>query len=517
MDKKDNNTLEIDKRNIPDSPIPISFYSIYYALKSVFPDQADLIFSGIKKIYVTNNEMLFNTIGITKDKNLIINKTFWNTFVLDHDSLKTLLTHELYHYVLGDIYSLLTEEDDKEYELKNAANNIAMDSRINAAICNIHPEINPQDFFVRLYDDKKCEEFYLHKILRPGSKLDPNDLNESQVIPFYNKFYSEQDICSHRDLAKVVEELLRKDPNMKGKNKLKIKLLGSHGQDALENLSEEDLKNADVIEIDMSGLTREQLEELKKAQKAGQAQEERQQNINGGQENNIKEALLDAISSALQAGKSSQIAQTLINTCREITEKFDINRFKKMAFDNIFHNVRSQARIKTGTYSTSPILPVRYNNFDLIKIALDIPVPFYKTKKYVNHFDKNLLPIYLDVSGSTTPYLPEIVRLIANVSEQLDYVWGFSNIIHKHTIKDLDEGKITTTGGTDFDCVLDHAEKEQFEHIVVITDGYASTRRGDQRPQWLKSVVTILFGGATKQNYFTELYENTHMIDEVKI
>lgn len=515
MGKKHNHTVEIEE--IQESPIPISFYSIYYALKSVFPDQADLIFSGIKKIYVIDNEVAFNTIGITKDKNLIINRTFWNKYVTDYDSLKTLLTHELYHYVLGDIYSLLTEDDDDEYELKNAANNIAMDSRINAAICNIHPEIRPDDFFTRLYDQEKCEEFYMHKILRPGSVLNKEDENEVQLIPFYDKFYSEEDICSHHDLAKVVEKLLRKDPRMKGKNKLKIKLLGGHGENPLDQLSEEDIKNADFIEIDMSNLTREQLEELKKAQQAGQKQQQRQDTINGGEENNIKEALLDAISSQLQAGKSSQIAQTLINTCREITEKFDINRFKKMAFDNIFHNVRSQARVRTGTYSTSPILPVRYNNFDLIKIALDIPVPFYKTRKFVDHFDKNLLPIYLDVSGSTNPYLPEIVRLIANVSEQLDYVWGFSNIIHKHTIKDLDEGKITTTGGTDFDCVLDHAEQEQFEHIVVITDGYASTRRGNEKPQWLKSVVTILFGGATKQNYFTQMYENTHMIDEVKI
>jgi len=514
MGKKNNTTVEIEE--IPESPIPISFYSIYYALKAVFPDQADLIFSGIKKIYVVNDEMVFNTIGISKDRNLIINKKFWNMYVTDYDSLKTLLTHELYHYVLGDIYSLLTEDDDPEYQIKNMANNIAMDSRINAAICNIHPQISPESFFSRMYDKEKCDEFYMHKILTPGSTLDPDDENEAQLIPFYEKFYSEDDICAHHDLAEVVERLLRKDPRMKGKNKVKIKLLGAHGQKGIEDISEEDLKNADIIEIDLSGLTKEQLEELKKAQQAGKKQEERQEGINGGNTNNIKEALLDAISSQLQAGQSSNVAQTLINTCREITEKFDINRFKKMAFDNIFHNVRSQARIKVGSYSTSPILPVRYNNFDLIKIALDIPVPFYKTRKYVSHFDKNLLPIYLDVSGSTTPYLPEIVRLIANVSEELDYVWGFSNIIHKHSIKDLDEGKITTTGGTDFDCVLDHAEKEQFEHIVVITDGYADTRR-QGKPEWLKSVVTILFGGATKQNYFTVEYQNTHMIEEVKI
>ena len=523
MAKKDNTTLIVE--DIPPSPIPISFYTIYYALKSVFPDQVDLIFSGIKKIFVVKGKEFEDiTIGISKNNYLVINQNFWDKYITTYDALKTLLTHELYHYILGDIYTLLTKDDDPEYQLKNLANNLAMDSRINAAICNIHPEFSPDKFMIEFFDDEKCQKDYLLKILRPGSFLDPGDENEAKLIPFYNEFYSEDKICSHHKLAEVVEELLRKDPRMQKGQGIKIKLLGSHGQDAgeegksIEELTEEDLKDAGSIEIDLSGLTREQLEELKQAQQKGNSQLNRESSING--ENNlpasIKDAVLDALSTQLQAGHSNQVATVLINTCREITEKFDINRFKKMAFDNIFHNVRSQARVKVGSYSTSPILPARYNNFDLIKIALDIPVPFYKTKKYTAHFDKNLLPIYLDVSGSTNPYIDEIVRLIANVSNELDYVWGFSDFIHKHTIKELDEGKITTSGGTDFDCVLDHAEKEQFEHIVVITDGYASSRR-TERPKWLKSVVTILFGGATRHNWFTEMYDNTHMIEEVKI
>jgi len=130
--------------------------------------------------------------------------------------------------------------------------------------------------------------------------------------------------------------------------------------------------------------------------------------------------------------------------------------------------------------------------------------------------DKNLLPIYLDVSGSTYSYLPEIITLISNVSDKLDYIWGFSTQVVKHTIDDLVKRNIKSTGGTCFKCIIKHAIENNFKHIVVITDGDASNPFTGKISD-IESVVTILFGYANKQNYFSKHYENTHLIEEVKI
>jgi len=507
----------IEEEVIEPSPIPISYYSIYKALKGVFPDQAHLIFAGIKNIYLIKNNPGFGTLGISADGKLFICEEFWHKNIRDISSLQVFLAHELFHYTSADVFSIVTEKENKEYAMINMANNIAMDSRINALICNLFPRIMPELVFRRFYNEEIVKEDWLHKLLAPGYTFD--DIKNSEEKGFseiYNSFYDSEVLKPHHVLAEKVLDVLKKRPK---KKVLKISLLGSHGTN-IDELSEEDLQDIDAVEVDMSGVTKEELEKMKQDIQKASEEQTRQEQVEGERSNKerIKGAIKDMLSGEMgrAAGKGSKLAHTLIRQATEITEKFDIARFKKMAFDNIFHNVRSQARVKIGSYSTSPMLPTNFNKFDMVKLAAGLPVPLFKTKRMAYKFDKNLLPIYLDVSGSTNPFLPEIVRLIANVSNELDYVWGFSTEIHQHSMQELEAGKLKTTGGTDFDCVLDHAEEHNFEHIVVITDGEAWTRR-KTRPEFLKSVVTILFGYARKDNYFSVEYGNTHMIDEVKI
>lgn len=187
-----------------------------------------------------------------------------------------------------------------------------------------------------------------------------------------------------------------------------------------------------------------------------------------------------------------------------------------LAFNSIFANFRSQAKVKTGTWSTSPIIPNSLAISDSIKLSMDYPTLLFKKRKYETKIDKNLLPIYLDVSGSTQPYLPEIIALITNVSSLIDYVWGFSDFVHKHEMQDLKENRIRSSGGTSFDCIIEHAVQNKFRNIVVITDGDAACKETEIIPS-IESVVTILFGYGYKENFFSKTYGNTHTIDEVKL
>jgi predicted metal-dependent peptidase len=50
----------------------------------------------------------------------------------------------------------------------------------------------------------------------------------------------------------------------------------------------------------------------------------------------------------------------------------------------------------------------------------------------------------------------------------------YSNKISRITLKELKGGKVETTGGTDFDCVMNHAASlpHGVKKVVAFTDGY---------------------------------------------
>lgn len=521
--------LTTDKKEVP-KPLKLSFYTIFKALSELFPDSAFLIFNAIKNIVVIKDEIPgFSTMGIDRKGNLYVHIDFWNTWMTNISALKTVLMHELLHYVSGDIYTLKTEEDSKDYKLENLADMIAMDSRINAFIhttvyhsrsedarkfVSIYQDNNsfiPSQFFHEFYNYDVINSDFLNKLLVPGSMFDKHILDEFNLYKYYALFYSNNEFGSHKALSKVILDILKKrNKNQQGKTN--ILLIGSHG----ENGEEIDLESLDpdatvIIDKD-SDLNNKENKEIKAH--TSYSEEDKEENLSIKQ--SVREALKGFAKSFGSNSKAKNLVSKYIADSLNVTEKFDIARFKKFAFDSIFSNVRNQAKRCIGTWKTSPVMPNILSVSDTIKEAFDYPTMFFKRKKNIYTMDKNLLPIYLDVSGSTYSYLPEIINLISNISDKLDYIWGFSTEVVKHTIEDLVTRNIKTTGGTCFKCIIEHAIENDFKHIVVITDGDASNP-ATEKISGIESVATILFGYANKQNYFSKHYENTHLIQEVKI
>ena len=82
--------------------------------------------------------------------------------------------------------------------------------------------------------------------------------------------------------------------------------------------------------------------------------------------------------------------------------------------------------------------------------------------------------VYIDVSGSTRQHQPLIYGLIAHLSDLIGQpVYLFSNTVVEASLQDIRKGRVTTTGGTDFDCVMEHALKNHFRKLILITDGCA--------------------------------------------
>lgn len=518
-----------DKQEAPE-PLKLNFYTIFKALSELFPDSAFIIFNAIKNIVVIKDEIPgFSTMGIDRKGNLYIHIDFWNTWMTNLSALKTVLMHELLHYVSGDIYTLKTEEDSKDYKLENLADMIAMDSRINAFIhitiresraedsskfISFYSDNNsfkPSDFFHAFYNHDVIKQDFLNKLLVPGSIFSTDFVNEQKLRIHYLSFYTNKEFGSHKALSRVILDILKKRKD-NDKNKTNVILLGSHGQDGeeidLENL---DSETTIIIEKD-SDLTNKQKKEITLHNSYSEEDKEEEFTI----KQSVRQALKGFSKTIGSNNKASQLINKFISESLNVTEKFDIAKFKKFAFDSIFSNIRKQAKKCIGTWKTSPVMPNILSTSDTIKEAFDYPTMFFKKKKNVYTMDKNLLPIYLDVSGSTNSYLPEIITLISNVSNEIDYIWGFSTNVIKHTIEDLVDRKIKTTGGTCFKCVIDHAIQNNFKHIVVITDGDAYDPT-NEKISFIESVVTVLFGYARKDNYFSKHYQNTHLIEEVKI
>jgi hypothetical protein len=521
--------LTPDKKEAP-VPLKLNFYTIFRALSELFPDNAFLIFNAIKNIVLIKDEIPgFSTMGIDRKGNLYVHIDFWNTWMTNISALKTVLMHELLHYVSGDIYTLKTEEDSKDYKLENLADMIAMDSRINAFINTtvyhsrqedarkVVPTyqdnnlFTPYTFFHAFYNESVIESDFLNKLLVPGSVFRKNVIDEINLSKYYGLFYSNNEFGCHKALSRVILDILKKR-NKEQQNKTNIILIGSHGEDGEEIDLESLDPNTTIIINKDSDLDDKEKNQIK--QHRSYSEEDKEEDFS------IKQSAREALKGLAKAFGSNSKAKNLVSKyiadSLNVTEKFDIERFKKFAFDSIFSNVRNQAKRCIGTWKTSPVMPNILSVSDTIKEAFDYPTMFFKRKKNIYTMDKNLLPIYLDVSGSTYSYLPEIITLISNVSDKLDYIWGFSTQVVKHTMEDLVNRNIKSTGGTCFKCVIQHAIENEFKHIVVITDGDASNPFTGKISD-IESVVTILFGYANKQNYFSKHYENTHSIEEVKI
>jgi hypothetical protein len=82
--------------------------------------------------------------------------------------------------------------------------------------------------------------------------------------------------------------------------------------------------------------------------------------------------------------------------------------------------------------------------------------------------------VYFDVSGSMYQILPYLLGLmIPYVANKHADVFQFSTRVADMSIKDLRSGHLTTTGGTNINCVMEHllALKPKPDRVLLLTDG----------------------------------------------
>lgn len=460
----------------------VSIKSIYRILKALFPNDFRVIIACITDIIHTDKNHPVQTLAIDYIGNLYINKDFWDKYVENDNDASVLLMHELMHQVINDTSFIKNlDPKDKELKIKKLAANIAMDCRINAYITRFSGIPKASELFKKIYTKETVDNAPINSLLSPGYAA---KIPTERMKGIYDFLYSKEceDMYGFKQLYEEVLDYLRKN----GDQEEDVILLGEHGEipDTTQNSTP------------IPSVFKEQLKEAIK--------------------DFVKEHQVE--DGEKKAGKAGSLQETILNEAIGIDQKLDFESFRALSFSSIMNNVRLTMLETTNEKSKSLFIPARMSRSDIFKMMQGyIPMSWDTlTPRAVKTPRK--IPIYLDVSGSMWSELPVIIEMILNIRDDIEYVWGFSNEVHKHTMEDLRKKKIKSTGGTDFDCIIKHATDNDFRNILVITDGEASCSvSGGKLPQ-LDDVVTVLCTSyRCTNNYFCNTYKTIVQIEEITI
>jgi hypothetical protein len=81
--------------------------------------------------------------------------------------------------------------------------------------------------------------------------------------------------------------------------------------------------------------------------------------------------------------------------------------------------------------------------------------------------------VYLDVSGSMGPYVPFLYGALVALREYVEPdIYLFSTAVSRISLRELEQGRLETTHGTEIDCVIAHALQHRVRKMLIVTDGY---------------------------------------------
>ncbi|GAB4524934.1 MAG: hypothetical protein OHK0046_40150 [Anaerolineae bacterium] len=137
----------------------------------------------------------------------------------------------------------------------------------------------------------------------------------------------------------------------------------------------------------------------------------------------------------------------------------------------------SKARMSVKSEGGNGVLPNAHDRLSPAKRALGAPGTIWAqpgtTKARVPEHPSRSF-VYLDVSGSMNFVLSNLLHLLVPyVAKGHAEAYQFSTQVHGLPFNQLNKGMLTTTGGTDINCVLEHALKVEpyVQRVLIVTDG----------------------------------------------
>ena len=323
--------------------------------------------------------------------------------------------------------------------------NIAADSIINAIISGIYAdESNKGALFKNLYKDNGIEG-----LLRPVSSM-RGSIYQNLYESLYSVYHGHGKIST----GEVITTLKVICPPEKIDN---VELLGDHGSVITDSCFAKDTLGG-IAEDIRNGI-------------------KNKCNNYCGFSPLLRNLLLEALKTHLSIKK--QLLSKFLT--RRRVDKF-----------------RAPKNVPRLTVSALPIAPSKR---DLVMLSAGFHLGYFHKVGYRTKTDSDRgIAIYLDVSGSVHTYLPKIMGIIAKLRANVSSVYLFSNKVVETSMEKLTKGEVSTTYGTDFNCVAESILDNKFDKAVVITDGYAFLNRELSKTLEERKVeiMTILFGNSCR-------------------
>lgn len=419
---------------------------------------------GIRKINVVEKDspeakycktLCVNNLGV-----ISINKEFWKKYIKTELDAAFVLLHELMHVGLGDTTKKINKA---EAEIAN----IAMDIRINALVISLLYKYNYELdnlFTVKFYSKHNDYKILQHTALKRNNKF--YSLHSILYTSYHYRNALKQSV-SEESIKNTIKQL------MSASSVKNVPLLGSH------DIPKEITKK--YKEAVRNQLGKEVQEIISKLAKNGQ--------LNG--------IFSDYLLSIIESNKTLKL-----DVLKKFAQNKDLNQLASFFYqEEIIPNV----------------IPIRPSKADLAQVSVGrIPI-FWHNKENIQKEDYKGCGIYLDVSGSLIDEVPRILGLIKKVKGNIELIYTFSNKVYEQTTKELLTGKVDTTGGTDFDCIVNHAVEKKHKKFIVITDGYAdlSNEKAKICKTKIKDIAVILTEDSNKNNPFSKIYNKTYYLDQL--
>lgn len=489
-------------------PTPGLFYKI---VKKAFADKAIFATRAINKIQLVDEKSdKVPTLAVGKDGIIWVNKGFWRKYIKSETDAAIVFLHELFHVVTGDTLKL-RDMSKSEHQIAN----ISMDMRINSVVCQIVGK--HWGFNVNLSANvlsKMYKPNGITGLLRPSSSF-PKD---SKYRAIYNSLYATGNKVDEEYIESVFknEESIREALKIllpkKMREQIEIVFIGNHGESESPDGEEpgdkgESQDNTDKESKDATPVfDDEQDTKIAKGSDLEVSEDIQQE---------ISEALKEQLKDLKVAGYGTSIISSLVTVIesnipvsRKLLQQFACN-----------HKVNQIKSMFEKERRTTNVVPIRPSSRDMAMLACGISPIFWKNiDKFKGKENKNVA-IYLDVSGSVTSYLPQLLGIITNLHSGIETVYCFSNIVSEHTVQELHNGNFKTTGGTDFDCIAKHVlENKEINKAIIFTDGYADVYKTDTEAlkKQLKDAAVVYFGEqVNKKNFFQTEYEKGFDLDEI--
>jgi len=365
-----------------------------------------------------------------------------------------IILHELLHHVMRHL-------DGERLGPNHHLSNIVEDAFINRTIHLLNPDLS--GFFSDFYQEDTMPQL----LLRPNSR--PSASSDLQLYRALQEGH-----ITEADLYAALQQ--------SGADKSPVQLIGSH-DDPLDGRSAIPAAGAEELIKEIS-------EQMKTRGNRGRTEASK------------LEKLAEDFLKLRQAQRAAPLQRAMQ---RAVTEHLQSALLQKV--------VGSSGK----PVSRSPLMPERPSRPDMYWVLAGMEPVLWRIPE--NAQERGAVAVYLDVSGSMSNYIATVYECCLAFEEYLATdIYLFSNQVETIQIDQLKAGKVRTTYGTDFDCVVDHfLEHPELRRAVLFSDGYAGLDRSLHQKlqasnQEIIGVITPRGQRRTMESFCAEIFQMPELI-----